>query len=162
MNYFSKIQTLTLITLISLTGFISAMDTNTSEKSIIPRIIEREINMKLDQSSDDIDITGCYDPWKGDGQCDLINNKELCAWDEGDCSDQPQSCYYKTCDYWFNSGKYSCEELESELEYKKDEAERKGWFPDGKKYQSINELSRHIGSLKRLRIILMGKDESVY
>ena len=53
-------------------------------------------------------------------------------------------------------------ELQSELEYKKDEAERKGWFPDGKKYQSINELSRHIGSLKRLRIILMGKDESVY
>ena len=53
-------------------------------------------------------------------------------------------------------------ELQSELEYKKDEVERKGWFPDGKKYQSINELSRHIGSLKRLRIILMGKDESVY
>ena len=52
-------------------------------------------------------------------------------------------------------------ELESELEYKKEEAERKGWFPDGKKYQSITEMDRHIWSLKRLRTILIGRDESV-
>ena len=52
-------------------------------------------------------------------------------------------------------------ELQSELEYKKDEAKSKGWYPDGKKYQAINELSRHIWSLKRLRTILIGKDESV-
>ena len=52
-------------------------------------------------------------------------------------------------------------ELQSELEYKKDEAERKGWFPDGKKYQAITEMDRHIWSLKRLRTILIGKDESV-
>ena len=52
-------------------------------------------------------------------------------------------------------------ELQSDLEYKKDEAERKGWFPDGKKYQSITEMARHIWSLKRLREILIGKDESV-
>ena len=45
-------------------------------------------------------------------------------------------------------------ELQSELEYKKDEAERKGWFPDGKKYQSIIEMDRHKGSLKRLKTIL--------
>ena len=51
-------------------------------------------------------------------------------------------------------------ELETDMEYKKDEAERKGWFPDGKKYQSINEIWRHISSLKRLRTILNGKDES--
>ena len=51
-------------------------------------------------------------------------------------------------------------ELESDLGYKKDEAERKGWFSDGKKYQSINELYRHISNLKRIRIILSGKDES--
>ena len=50
-------------------------------------------------------------------------------------------------------------ELQSDLEYKKDEAERKGWFSDGKKYQSINELYRHISSLKRIRIILSEKDE---
>ena len=52
-------------------------------------------------------------------------------------------------------------ELESELEYKKDEAERKGWFPDGKKYQAITEMARHMWSLKRLREILIGKGESV-
>ena len=52
-------------------------------------------------------------------------------------------------------------ELQSELEYKKDEAERKGWFPDGKKYQSITEMDRHKGSLKRLRTIIIGKDEFV-
>ena len=52
-------------------------------------------------------------------------------------------------------------ELQSDLEYKKDEAERKGWFPDGKKHQSITEMSRHMWSLKRLREILIGKDESV-
>ena len=52
-------------------------------------------------------------------------------------------------------------ELQSELEYKKDEAERKGWFPDGKKYQAITEIDRHMWSLKRLREILIGKDESV-
>ena len=51
-------------------------------------------------------------------------------------------------------------ELQSELEYKKDEAERKGWFPDGKKYQSIIEMDRHMVSLKRVRTILSGKDES--
>ena len=51
-------------------------------------------------------------------------------------------------------------ELQSDLEYKKDEAERKGWFSDGKKYQSINEMCRHISSLKRIRTILNGKDES--
>ena len=52
-------------------------------------------------------------------------------------------------------------ELQAELEYKKDEAERKGWFPDGKKYQSITEMDRHKGSLKRLRTIIIGKDEFV-
>ena len=52
-------------------------------------------------------------------------------------------------------------ELESDLAYKKDEAERKGWYPDGKKYQAINEMARHIWSLKRLRTIFIGKDESV-
>ena len=52
-------------------------------------------------------------------------------------------------------------ELQSELEYKKDEAERKGWSPDGKKYQAITEMDRHMWSLKRLREILIGKDESV-
>ena len=51
-------------------------------------------------------------------------------------------------------------ELQSELEYKKDEAERKGWFSTGKKYQSINEMWRHMWSLKRLKEILIGKDES--
>ena len=51
-------------------------------------------------------------------------------------------------------------ELQSELEYKKDEAERKGWFPDGKKYQAITEMARHMWSLKRLKEILIGKDES--
>ena len=51
-------------------------------------------------------------------------------------------------------------ELQSELEYKKDEAERKGRFPDGKKYQSITEMARHMWSLKRLKEILIGKDES--
>lgn len=51
-------------------------------------------------------------------------------------------------------------ELQSELEYKKEEAERKGWYPDGKKYQSINEMYRHISSLKRIRTILSRKDES--
>ena len=52
-------------------------------------------------------------------------------------------------------------ELQSYLEYKKDEAERKGWSPDGKKYQAITEMDRHIWSLKRLRTILIGKDEFV-
>ena len=52
-------------------------------------------------------------------------------------------------------------ELQSELEYKKDEAERRGWYPDGKKYQAITEMARHMWSLKRLREILIGKDESV-
>ena len=51
-------------------------------------------------------------------------------------------------------------ELQSELEYKKDEAERKGWFPDGKKYQAITEMARHMWSLRRLKEILIGKDES--
>ena len=51
-------------------------------------------------------------------------------------------------------------ELQSELEYKKDEAERKGWFPDGKKYQAITEMARHIWSLKRIKEIIIGKDES--
>ena len=51
-------------------------------------------------------------------------------------------------------------ELQAELEYKKDEAERKGWFPDGKKYQAITEMARHMWSLKRLKEILIGKDES--
>ena len=51
-------------------------------------------------------------------------------------------------------------ELQSELEYKKDEAERKGWYPDGKKYQSITEMARHIWSLKRIKEIIIGKDES--
>ena len=51
-------------------------------------------------------------------------------------------------------------ELQSELEYKKDEAERKGWFPDGKKYQAITEMASHMWSLKRLKEILIGKDES--
>jgi hypothetical protein len=44
-------------------------------------------------------------------------------------------------------------ELESELEDKKVEAETKGWHSTGKKYQAINELYRHILSLKRIRII---------
>ena len=52
-------------------------------------------------------------------------------------------------------------ELEADIAYKKDEAERKGWFPDGKKYQSITEMDRHKGSLKRLRTIIIGKDEFV-
>ena len=52
-------------------------------------------------------------------------------------------------------------ELQSDLEYKKDEAERKGWFSDGKKYQAIIEMCRHESSLKRIRTILIGKDESV-
>ena len=51
-------------------------------------------------------------------------------------------------------------EIQSDLEYKKEEAERKGWFPDGKKYQSIIEMDRHMVSLKRVRTILSGKDES--
>ena len=51
-------------------------------------------------------------------------------------------------------------EIQSDLEYKKEEAERKGWFPDGKKYQSIIEMDRHMESLKRVRTILSGKDES--
>ena len=51
-------------------------------------------------------------------------------------------------------------ELQSDLEYKKDEAKRKGWFSDGKKYQCIIEMERHMESLKRLRTILSGKDES--
>ena len=51
-------------------------------------------------------------------------------------------------------------ELQSDLEYKKDEAERKGWFSDGKKYQAIIEMCRHESSLKRIRTILIGKDES--
>ena len=51
-------------------------------------------------------------------------------------------------------------ELQSDLEYKKDEAERKGWFSDGKKYQAIIEMCRHESSLKRIRTILNGKDES--
>ena len=51
-------------------------------------------------------------------------------------------------------------ELQSDLEYKKDEAERKGWFPDGKKYQAITEMARHIWSLKRIKEIIIGKDES--
>ena len=53
-------------------------------------------------------------------------------------------------------------EIQSDLEYKKEEAERKGWYPDGKKYQSITEMARHIWSLKRLRTILSRKDESEY
>ena len=52
-------------------------------------------------------------------------------------------------------------EIEADIAYKKDEAERKGWFPDGKKYQSITEMDRHKGSLKRLRTIIIGKDEFV-
>ena len=52
-------------------------------------------------------------------------------------------------------------ELQYDLEYKKDEAERKGWFPDGKKYQAITEMARHMCSLKRIREIIIGKDESV-
>ena len=51
-------------------------------------------------------------------------------------------------------------ELETDIVYKKDEAERKGWFPDGKKYQAITEMARHMWSLKRLKEILIGKDES--
>ena len=51
-------------------------------------------------------------------------------------------------------------ELEADIAYKKDEAERKGWFPDGKKYQAITEMARHMWSLKRLKEILIGKDES--
>ena len=51
-------------------------------------------------------------------------------------------------------------ELQSDLEYKKDEAERKGLFSDGKKYQAIIEMCRHESSLKRIRTILIGKDES--
>ena len=51
-------------------------------------------------------------------------------------------------------------ELQSDLEYKKDEAERKGWFSDGKKYQAIIEMCHHESSLKRIRTILIGKDES--
>ena len=27
----------------------------------------------------------CVEEWKKDGQCDDINNKALCAFDEGDC-----------------------------------------------------------------------------
>ena len=45
-------------------------------------------------------------------------------------------------------------ELETDLEPKIAEAKRKGWFPDGKKYQSIIEMDRHKGSLKRLKTIL--------
>ena len=52
-------------------------------------------------------------------------------------------------------------ELEADIAYKKDEAERKGWFPDGKKYQAITEMARHMWSLKRIREIIIGKDEFV-
>ena len=51
-------------------------------------------------------------------------------------------------------------ELETDLEPKIAEAKRKGWFSDGKKYQSINEMQRHMMSLKRLRTVLNGKNES--
>ena len=51
-------------------------------------------------------------------------------------------------------------ELETDLEPKIAEAKRKGWFSTGKKYQSINEMWRHMWSLKRLKEILIGKDES--
>ena len=29
--------------------------------------------------------TDCFEDWKSDGQCDDINNKETCGFDEGDC-----------------------------------------------------------------------------
>ena len=51
-------------------------------------------------------------------------------------------------------------ELETDLEPKIAEAKRKGWFSDGKKYQSINEMQRHMMSLKRLRTVLSRKNES--
>ena len=51
-------------------------------------------------------------------------------------------------------------ELETDLEPKIAEAKRKGWFSTGKKYQSINEMWRHMTSLKRLRTVLNGKNES--
>ena len=43
------------------------------------------------------------------------------------------------------------QELESRLMSAKEEATRKGWFTDGKKYQYINEIERHIMSLKRIK-----------
>ena len=42
-------------------------------------------------------------------------------------------------------------ELESDLDLKLAEAKEKGWYSDGKKYQAINEIERHIWSLKELR-----------
>ena len=51
-------------------------------------------------------------------------------------------------------------ELETDLEPKIAEAKRKGWHSTGRKYQSINEMRRHMTSLKRLRTVLNGKNES--
>ena len=48
-------------------------------------------------------------------------------------------------------------ELQPRLEDKKDEAERKHWEPDGKKYQAITEMEHHKGSLKRIRDSLLSE-----
>ena len=42
----------------------------------------------------------CYEDWKSDGQCDDINNKELCDFDGGDCCGEDtvnQYCYNCSC-----------------------------------------------------------------
>ena len=46
------------------------------------------------------------------------------------------------------------QELESMLIPAKEEATRKEWSTSGRKYQSINEIERHIMSLKRIREML--------
>ena len=46
------------------------------------------------------------------------------------------------------------QELESDLVIAKEEAARRGWLPGGKKGQYINEIERHIMSLKRIREML--------
>ena len=107
---------LNYIALISIFTFVFAGQNNIVNSSTIQSILDREINTKLSQTDETPEISseGCYSNWINDGYCDLVNNRQECAFDGNDCIDEDQSCYYKSCDYWNNSGEFTCDELESD------------------------------------------------
>jgi len=60
------------------------------------------VNVCKGQGQNGCEQTGGEEKWKGDDQCDDINNTEACGWDGGDCCDNSaanwdDNCFFCQC-----------------------------------------------------------------
>lgn len=55
------------------------------------------VNVCKGQGQNGCEQTGGEEKWKGDNQCDDINNTEACGWDGGDCCDNSAANWDDNC-----------------------------------------------------------------